>query len=55
MSVPPDYIKYVFLYEHVMNLLKKTNDWCHDDTNQHINKETRDTLNIFKYYSQVYW
>ncbi len=24
--VPPDYIKYVSLYEHVMNLLKKTND-----------------------------
>ncbi len=22
----PDYIKYVLLYEHVMNLLKKTND-----------------------------
>ncbi len=26
ISVPPDYIKYVSLYEHVMNLLKKTND-----------------------------
>ncbi len=26
ISVPPDYIKYVLLYEHVMNLLKKTND-----------------------------
>ncbi len=26
ISVPPDYIKYVVLYEHVMNLLKKTND-----------------------------
>ncbi len=25
-NVPPDYIKYVLLYEHVMNLLKKTND-----------------------------
>ncbi len=25
ISVPPDYIKYVLLYEHVMNLLKKTN------------------------------
>ncbi len=26
ISVPPDYIKYVLLYEHAMNLLKKTND-----------------------------
>ncbi len=26
ISVPPDYIKYVLLYEQVMNLLKKTND-----------------------------
>ncbi len=26
ISVPPDYIKYISLYEHVMNLLKKTND-----------------------------
>ncbi len=26
ISVPPDYIKCVSLYEHVMNLLKKTND-----------------------------
>ncbi len=26
ISVPPDYIKNVLLYEHVMNLLKKTND-----------------------------
>ncbi len=26
IRVPPDYIKYVLLYEHVMNLLKKTND-----------------------------
>ncbi len=33
----PDYIKNVLLYEHIMNLLKKTNDYCHDDTNQHIN------------------
>ncbi len=41
MSVPPDYIKYVLLYEHVTNLLKKTNDQCHDDTNQHINKKNK--------------
>ncbi len=26
LSVPQDYIKKVLLYEHVMNLLKKTND-----------------------------
>ncbi len=26
LDVPPDYIKYVLLYEHLMNLLKKTND-----------------------------
>ncbi len=26
ISVPPDYIKNVLLYEHVTNLLKKTND-----------------------------
>ncbi len=26
ISVPPDYIKYVLLYEKVMNFLKKTND-----------------------------
>ncbi len=26
ISLPPDYIKNVLLYEHVMNLLKKTND-----------------------------
>ncbi len=26
ISLPPDYIKCVSLYEHVMNLLKKTND-----------------------------
>ncbi len=26
ISIPPDYIKCVSLYEHVMNLLKKTND-----------------------------
>ncbi len=31
-----------------MNLLKKANYWCHDDTNQHINKKTRDTLIFFK-------
>ncbi len=38
-----------------MNLLKKTNDECHDDTNQHINKKrTRDALNIVKYYSKVF-
>ncbi len=33
ISVPPDYIKTVFLHEHVTNLLKKINDLCHDDTN----------------------
>ncbi len=26
LSVLPDYIKNVLLYEHIMNLLKKTND-----------------------------
>ncbi len=26
ISVPPDYIKHLLLYEHVMNLLKKKND-----------------------------
>ncbi len=35
-----------------MNLLKKTNDWCHDDTNQHINKKNKGYIVHLKYYSK---
>ncbi len=40
-----------------MNLLKKANYWCHDDTNQHINKKTRDIdffLNIIQKFLIIY-